>query len=116
MVWSAGRNEGNPTRSVENHNLIKRVKKKEVRKQGVASHTQRAITELEFCTLYTIFRDVSISMLWRYGMSAMINFQSHVIARIDDTTLALTVHIRVHDLFPNCLKTKLNWSKNGKLL
>jgi hypothetical protein len=112
MVWSAGRNEGNPTRSVEINNLIKRVKKKEVRKQGVASQTRRAITELEFRTLHTVFRDVSNSMLWRYGMSAMINFQFHVIARIDDTTQLLIDHIRVHDSFPNCLKTKLNWSKN----
>ena len=41
MVWSAGRMEGNPTRSVEINNLIKQVKKKdEVRKQGVRSQTQ----------------------------------------------------------------------------
>jgi hypothetical protein len=39
MDWSSGRNEGNPTRSIEINNLIKRVKKKEVRKQGVASQT-----------------------------------------------------------------------------
>ena len=45
-------------------------------------------------------------------MSAMINFQFHVIGRIDDTTQVLINHIRVHDSFPNCLKTKLNWSKN----
>jgi hypothetical protein len=55
MVWSAGCNEGNPTRNVEINDLIKRVKKKEVRKQGVASQTQRAITELEFCSLHTNF-------------------------------------------------------------
>ena len=40
MEWSSGRNEGNPTRSIEVNNLIKRVKKKEVRrKQGVVSQT-----------------------------------------------------------------------------
>jgi hypothetical protein len=48
MVWSAGRREGNPTRSIEINNLIKRVKKKEVRKQEVMSQTCRAITEVEF--------------------------------------------------------------------
>jgi hypothetical protein len=112
MVGSTGRNEGNPTHSIEINNLIKRVKKKEVRKQGVASQTQRAITELEYRTLHTIFCDVSNSMLWRYGMSAMINFQFHVIGRIDDTTPVLDDHLRVHNSFPNCLKTKLNWSKN----
>jgi hypothetical protein len=33
--------------------------------------------------------------------------------RIDDTTHVLLNHIRVNDdLFPNCMKTKLNWSTN----
>jgi hypothetical protein len=46
-------------------------------------------------------------------MSAMINnFQLLVIARIDDAMQVLIDHIRVHDSIPNCLKTKLNWSKN----
>ena len=112
MVWSDGRQEGNPTRSIEINNLIKRVKKKEVRKQGVASQTRRAITEEEFHKLHTVFRAVGNSMLWQFGMSAMINFQFHVIARIDDTTQVLIEHLRVHDAFAHCLKTKLNWSKN----
>jgi hypothetical protein len=30
IPWYSGRNEGNPTRSIETNNLIKRVKKKEV--------------------------------------------------------------------------------------
>jgi hypothetical protein len=112
MEWSAGRNEGNPTRSIEINNLIKQVKKKEVRKQGVASQTRRPMTEREFRLLHKILRDKKNSPIWRYGMSAMINFQFHVIGRIDDTTQVLVDHIRVHDSFPNCLKTKLNWSKN----
>ena len=92
------------------NNLIKRVKKKEVRKQGVASQTRRAITELEFCTLHTVF--CANSLLWRNGMSALMDFQFHAIARIDDTAQVLSDHICVHDSFPNCLKAKLNWSKN----
>lgn len=44
IPWYSGRNEGNPTRSIEINNLIKRVKKKEVRKQGAASQSRRAIT------------------------------------------------------------------------
>jgi len=112
MEWSSGRNEGNPTRSIEVNNLIKRVKKKEVRKQGVVSQTRRPMTEREFRLLHSILRDPKHNLMWRYGMSAMINFQFHVIGRIDDTTQVLINHIRVHDSFPNCLKTKLNWSKN----
>ena len=76
------------------------------------SQTRRGITEVKFRLLHTVLRDVSNSMLWRYGMSALINFQFHVIGRIDDTTQVLIDHLRVHDSFSNCLKTKLNWSKN----
>jgi hypothetical protein len=112
MEWSTGREEGNPTRSIEVNNLIKRVKQKEVRKQGVVSQTRRPMTEREFRLLHAVLRDPKHNAIWRYGMSAMINFQFHVIGRSDDTTQVLINHIRVHDSFPNCLKTKLNWSKN----
>jgi hypothetical protein len=42
----------------------------------------------------------------------LINFQFHLIARIDNTTQLMLDHIRVHDSFDNALKTRLNWSKN----
>jgi hypothetical protein len=45
-------------------------------------------------------------------MPALINFQFHLIARIDDTTQVILDHIRIHDNFENALKTRLNWSKN----
>ena len=105
--------EGNPTRSVEINNLIKRVKKKEVRKQGVRSQTRHAFTELEFWALHAVLRgDDARSMLWRNGMSAMINFQFHLIGRIDDSVQVLIENLCVHNSFANCLKMKLNWSKN----
>jgi hypothetical protein len=70
--------------------------------------------EAQFRKLHEVFRDVSNNdIMWQYGLSAMINYQFHVIARIDDATQVIIDHLRVHDLFPNCLKTKLkNWSKN----
>ena len=48
VVWVSGRNEGNPTRSIEVNSLIKRIKKKEVRKQGVLSKAKRPLTEDKF--------------------------------------------------------------------
>ena len=48
----------------------------------------------------------------KYGITAIINFQFHMIARIDDTTQAQLENIRVHNSFPFTLKTRLNWSKN----
>ncbi len=48
VVWVSGRNEGNPTRSIEVNSHIKRIKKKEVRKQGVLSKAKRPLTEVKF--------------------------------------------------------------------
>jgi hypothetical protein len=48
MEWSRTQEEGNPTRSIEINELIKQVKKKEVRKQGAASKTRQPMKETEF--------------------------------------------------------------------
>jgi hypothetical protein len=126
--WRSGSNDGNPTKSVEVNDFIKRVKKLEARKQGADSKTRRPMQETEFRRLHEIFKssphaerdrdqqqqqnNTSTSIIWRYGMPALINFQFHLIARIDDTTQVIMDHIRVHDNFDNALKTRLNWSKN----
>jgi hypothetical protein len=120
--WRSGSNDGNPTKSVEVNDFIKRVKKLEARKQGADSKTRRPMQETEFRRLHEIFKssphadqqqnNTSTSIIWRYGMPALINFQFHLIARIDDTTQVIMDHIRVHDNFENALKTRLNWSKN----
>ncbi len=113
VVWVSGRNEGNPTRSIEVNSLIKRVKKKEVRKQGVLSQAKRPLTEEEFRRMQHILQNHNKSnMIWRYGLYALTNFQFHLLARIDDTTQVLVENIRVHDSFCNALKTRMNWSKN----
>jgi hypothetical protein len=53
----------------------------------------------------------STFQIWKYGMPALINFQFHLIAQIENTTQVILDHIRVHDNFSDTLKT-LNWSKN----
>jgi hypothetical protein len=112
VVWVSGRNEGNPTRSIEVNSLIKRIKKKEVRKQGVLSKAKRPVTEDEFRRMQNILQNHKSNIIWRYGLYALTNFQFHLLARIDDTTQVLVENIRVHDSFCNALKTRLNWSKN----
>jgi len=113
--WRTGSNDGNPTRSVEVNDFIKRVKKLEARKQGAESQTRRPMLETEFRRLHEVFKSYDQSQnasIWKYGMPALINLQFHLIARIDDMTQVVLEHIRVHDNFPNALKTHLNWSKN----
>ena len=122
-MWSVTRTEGNPTRSALVNGLIKRVKKKEARKQGVDSQTRRPMLGQEFVVMHDLLNRNVLSagqrgegahdVFWkRYGISAMVNFQFHLIARVDDSTQLVLEHIRVHDAFPNALKTRLNWSKN----
>ena len=116
--WSVTRSEGNPTQSQEVNGLIKSVKKKEARKQGAESKTRHPMSNTEFDALHGILKrvgetDVGHSGAWKwYGIAALVNLQFHLIARIDDMTQIILEHIRVHDRFENCLKTRLNWSKN----
>ena len=113
--WRTGSNDGNPTKSAEVNDFVKRVKKLEARKQGAESQTRRPMLETEFRRLHEVFKSYGEehnSSIWRYGMPALINFQFHLIARIDDTTQVILDHIRIHDNFENALKTRLNWSKN----
>ena len=119
--WSVTRTEGNPTQSKDVIDLLKAVKKKEVRKQGAKSMTRRPMVGKEFQNMHKILREAggdderttTHASLWkRYGISAMVNFQFHLIARIDDSTQVIIEHIRVHDKFAHALKARLNWSKN----
>ena len=112
MPWSEARQEGNPTRSTLVNDLIKQVKRKEARKQGAVSRTRRPMKASEFTLMHSVLKENVGSDIWRYGMRALVNFQFHLIARIDDATQVVLEHIRVHDSFPNALKTRLNWSKN----
>ena len=113
--WRTGSNDGNPTKSAEVNDFVKYLKKLEARKQGAASQTRRPMIASEFRRLHEVFKTFGgphSSGIWKYGMPALINFQFHMIARIDDTTQVTLEHIRVHDNFENTLKTRLNWSKN----
>jgi hypothetical protein len=118
--WSATRIEGNPTQSNDVIDLLKAVKKKEVQKQGAKSMTRHPMVGKEFQNMHKILRKAGGSgkrttthaSLWkRYGISAMVNFQFHLIARIDDSAQVIIEHIRVHDKFAHAFKARLNWSK-----
>ena len=52
--WSATRTEGNPTRNKDVHDLLKAVKKKEVRKQGAKSQVQRPMIAKEFESMHKL--------------------------------------------------------------
>jgi hypothetical protein len=52
--WSATRMEGNPPQSMQVNSLIKRVRKKEARKQGLIPQAQRPILGQEFVALHEL--------------------------------------------------------------
>jgi hypothetical protein len=71
MPWNAVSGQGNPTRSIEVNILIKKVKKKEVRKQGVASKTRRAVSHVEFRRMQSILREKN-DVICRYGIPSLL--------------------------------------------
>ena len=98
--WRSGSNDGNPTKSAEMNDFIKRVKKLETRKQGAESQTRRPMQEIEFRQLHEVFKSSSgttnSSIIWKFGMPALINFQFHMIALIERKNKImslLTIHI-----------------------
>ena len=73
------------------------------------------MVEGKFRSLHGVFKSDGgphSSAVWKYGMPAHINFQFHMIARIDNMTQVIMDQIWVHDNFDNALKTRRNWSKN----
>ena len=70
---------GNPTQSTLVNKLIKAVKRQEIRGNGAESKADRALTEDECHQIPELFQaqdDV--------GAMVMMNFQHHLIARMDD--------------------------------
>jgi hypothetical protein len=112
--WDAIHNSGNPTKSKEVNQLIKFVKKKEVRKQGKAPCTKRALTQEEFRDILIFFKEKN-NFQFRYRYYSMLLYQYYLIARCDDVA-----HFKIRDLHGHtnplfssfALQTKVTWSKN----
>ena len=47
----------------------------------------------------------SVDAMEKYGIPAWMNYQYHLIARIDDATQAQIGNLQKHDYFDFCLKT-----------
>ena len=110
MAWDPIRNEGNPTRSDLVNDLIKKVKRFEVRQEGVQSSARRPLEYKEYLNILKILRNESGWKKQR-AMSTL-TLQWQLIARIDDLMKLkyrdLGAHIQ-HDFALTC---KMRWSKN----
>jgi hypothetical protein len=112
MPWNELAGVGNPTRSTKLNALIKYVKKKEARGQGAESQARRSMKDDEHRRVIKICKEEGTTTVVKYGIPAIINYQFHMIARIDDSTQAQMENLQAHESFSFLLKTKLNWSKN----
>ena len=110
-AWNAISGTGNPTRSRELNDLIRLVKRKEVRGQGQPAKARRSTNTVEYVNIVDSCKEYD-AIVPKYGIPAMMNFQFHLIARIDCTTQVLKENVKRHDRFSFLLKAKLSWSKN----
>ena len=70
VLWSSANNEGNPTKSIDVNDLIRRVKKKEVRNQGVvALQSCRSMTEHKFRLIHSALQKYGGDNNRRFGIS-----------------------------------------------
>ena len=81
--WDVLTNSGNPTKSVEINDLIKTVKKKEVRQQGKPSLARWPLEESEYKqSIELIEKHPDVKK--RCFVSAIARFQYNMIGRVDD--------------------------------
>ncbi|MHA7865855.1 hypothetical protein, partial [Flagellimonas marinaquae] len=88
MQWNQVSGMGNPTKSVEVNQLVRFIWRKEVRGQGAAKQARRAATHDEFVQMHDIFKAEGNGNIEKYGIPAMMNYQYHLIGRIDDVSQA----------------------------
>jgi hypothetical protein len=111
LKWNVETLCGNPTTSPAVNDLIKTVRKHEVRAEGVPSQARRPISPEEFRLLIRIAeRGNEIPLQIR--LPTMAKFQLHLIARIDDTAHVKCNDLSVHPNFDFALSIRLRWTKN----
>lgn len=113
-TWNEGSHSGNPTRSKRVNEVIKRLRKMEVRRQGKAPLAKRAFSMSEFRHAIKIFENKD-EFVYRYRYPTMMKYQYHLIARCDDMAHFETRDLRGHadPRFSSfALQTKVFWSKN----
>ena len=110
--WNVQSNFGNPTRATPVNNIIKAVKRAQVRKEGKASQAKRDLKRSEFRkTIRLMERNGDHNH--RVKIPSMLKSQFHIIGRADDICNVETADLRSHDTFRDfALQTKVSWSKN----
>ena len=112
MPWDKIRKEGNPTRSQDVNRLIKILKKKEVRGQGISSKARRPFEYREFINILESVRREEANILRRHRTIAIQCIQWTLIARIDDSMHLQFDNFSMSPQFNFVLYCRMTWSKN----
>jgi hypothetical protein len=110
-IWNPTLSSGNPSRSVQVNELIKTVKKKEVRRQGAASQARREMEEREFIQSNELL-NAEQGVKKRFMLPAAAKFQFQMIARVDDVAHFKEEDLKPHPQFDFALHARMGWSKN----
>jgi hypothetical protein len=112
MQWDDIYERGNPTRSSAVNDVITKVKKYEVRREGVTSAARRPLEWEEFYLLLVLVRHLyADSDLW-FFLSAVFCLQWQIIGRIDDVMKLAKSTVLFNRREPSTLCVKMSWSKN----
>ena len=104
---------GNPTKSSIITDLIKYVKKLEVRGEGAESKAKRALSQVEFRGELRILPNHKDDLKHKVTYRTFGLLQYHTIGRVDDTAHFEMKDPRSHDKFSDAaLRIKVTWSKN----
>lgn len=112
LSWDVIRCEGNPTKSILVNEMIKNVKRFEVRKQGKPAQARRAFEFSEFIQILTILRNHEFTSYIKAWQAALLSIQWQLIGRVDDM-----MKLSTDDIFHNIehdytILIKVSWSKN----
>ena len=88
MKWDLQNNSGNPTKLVIVNDLIKRIKKEEVRREGKASAARRPMELTEFAEVIKRCRMMPHDHTAHHTGAAYFLFQFRMMARLDDVGIS----------------------------
>ena len=110
VQWDVPRGEGNPTKSPLVNQVIKNVKKAEIRKEGASPKARRELEYNEYLLLLTLIRKSDHKD--RFLISSLLCLQWQLIGRVDDLSNVRfdNFHFNMHQ--PDALMAQLTWSKN----
>ena len=91
--------------------VIKQVKKKEVRKQGNKSLARRALVAQEFEQTVRLLEE-SDEIKIKYMVATAAKFQYTMVARVDDTANFKEEDLKPNPQFDFTLLCRMCWSKN----